>query len=70
MAFLLSPEELVELTGRKRADAQARELDHLGVPYGERSDGSIIVLRSVVEHLLGAEVARATIARPEPQLMP
>lgn len=68
--LILTPDELAELTGHKRADAQARELDHLGIPHSERRDGSIVVLRSVVEHLLGAEMARATIARPEPQLMP
>ena len=69
-ALVLSSDELVDLTGRKRADAQERELEHMGVPHCKRSDGSLVVLRSVVEQRLGAEVQRATMARPEPQLMP
>lgn len=67
--LLLSDDELVELTGRRRSDAQERELSHLGVPHGRRSDGSLVVLRSVVEHLLGAAASGATM-RAEPQVQP
>ena len=46
--MILTPDELEQLTGAKRSDAQARELEHLGVPYQKRRDGSIIVLRANV----------------------
>lgn len=63
----LSPAELREFTGKRRCDAQARVLDHMGVPYSTRPDGTLAVLRSVVERALGGA---GTIGRPEPQLMP
>ena len=44
----LRPEEIRELTGFIRADAQARELDHLGIPYKTRRDGSLIVMREAI----------------------
>jgi hypothetical protein len=46
----LTPAELMRLTGAKRSDAQARELEHLGIPYRKRRDGTIIVLQ---EHVNG-----------------
>jgi hypothetical protein len=46
---LLSATEIAELTGRDRPGWQARELDHLGIPYRRRSDGSLVVLRIHVE---------------------
>lgn len=49
MSLCLTLEELRELTGRKRSDAQARELVHLGIPFLKRSDGTLIVFRAHVE---------------------
>jgi hypothetical protein len=43
---ILTKDELRELTGRRRVALQARELDHLQIPYKRRSDGSIVVLRA------------------------
>lgn len=51
--FLTSP-ELQQLTGKQRAGAQRRVLDALGVRYGMRADGSLVVLQSAVEAALGA----------------
>jgi len=48
--MILTPPELEQLTGRKRTDAQARELRHMGIPFRCRSDGTIVVLRIHVEH--------------------
>jgi len=45
----LTPKELELLTGAKRADAQARELEHLGIPYKTRRDGTLVVLRVHVD---------------------
>jgi hypothetical protein len=58
--MLLTPAEVIELTGRVKYRAQARQLDHLGIVYRVRTDGSLIVLRSDVE---GRQAMR-----PEPRL--
>lgn len=47
---ILSAEELQQITGRtaraqKRYGSQAAELDHLGIPYLRRSDGTLIVFK-------------------------
>jgi hypothetical protein len=47
--FILTPEELKKLTGKMRYSAQARELNALGIPFRKRTNGSLVVLRSVVE---------------------
>ncbi len=64
----LSPDEIHELTGKRRSDAQARVLMHMGIPFSTRPDGSLAVLRSVAERALGGVPGR--IERPEPQLQP
>lgn len=46
----LTPAELEGLTRAKRSDAQARELRHLGIPFQQRRDGTIVVLKIHVEH--------------------
>ena len=51
--MILSPEELVELTQRERSKAQARALTYMGIEYRIRPDGSVVVLRSHVDALLG-----------------
>jgi hypothetical protein len=64
----LAPRELSELTGKRRGDAQARVLSHMGIPFTTRPDCTLAVLRAVVERALGG--MPGTIERPEPQLMP
>ena len=54
--FLLSPAEVAELTGRSRRDAQARALRGMGIDHRVRPDGTIAVLRSHAEKVLGGEV--------------
>lgn len=49
VSICLTNKEIQELTNRKYYAAQARELDHLGIPYKPRTDGSLIVLRVHVE---------------------
>ena len=44
----LTPEQIRELTGKIYPAAQKRELDRLGIPAKRRSDGSVLVLESVV----------------------
>lgn len=42
--MILTPGEVEALTKKERPGWQARELDHLGIPYRRRSDGSLLVL--------------------------
>jgi hypothetical protein len=42
---ILSPADLMLLTGRMRYTAQRRVLDALGVPYRVRPDGSVVVFQ-------------------------
>jgi hypothetical protein len=42
MGVLLTPDEIEELTGATRSDAQRAELNHLGIPYRARRNGTII----------------------------
>lgn len=61
----LTPAELQELTGKRRADAQRRALDRMGLRYAVRPDGRPTVLRSHVEEKLGTP---RPLAGREPRL--
>lgn len=65
MTVILTPDQLADLTGKRRSDAQRRELDYLRVPYKVRRDGSLIVLRRDVEP--GATIAQQQEHEPELQ---
>lgn len=68
MSLMLTRDELQSLTGRRRSDAQCRELVALGIPFKIRRDGSPAVLRVAAELALGG---RGTTPRePEPELLP
>lgn len=66
--MFLAAADLVELTERKRAAAQCRALEAMGVPYLPGADGHPRVLRSLVERLLGAGESRAMLPEPELEL--
>lgn len=69
--FTLTPDELQQLTGRKRCDAQRAALDRMQLRYGVRPDGSLAVLRAHVEQQLGGTATPGgTMAPREPQLRP
>ncbi|MHB1176518.1 MAG: DUF4224 domain-containing protein [Sulfuriferula sp.] len=57
--MILTSEELQQLTGRTRRDAQARVLRHMGIEHRVRPDGSIVVLRAHAEQVLGAGKTKA-----------
>jgi hypothetical protein len=65
----LDDDELREVTGKRRAPAQRRALDHLGIPYRQRPDGTLVVLRAAAEAVLAGPAAIATTSL-EPQLQP
>ena len=68
-SFVLTADELVDLTSCRRSDAQGRALAFMRIPYSTRRDGSIALLHSVAERALGAT---GTMAVPpqEPELQP
>jgi hypothetical protein len=59
--MFLSPDELRQLTGRRRSDAQARVLRFMGVDHKVRPDGSIAVLSEHVKKVLDSSVANANL---------
>ncbi len=53
--MILNPEQLELLTAKteraqKRYGSQAAELDHLGIPYVKRSDGTLIVFMRHIDN--------------------
>lgn len=66
--MILAPQELIELTGKKRTNAQRRQLDCLRVPYRVRLDGSLVVLARAAEIALGLNGQPQP--RREPSLQP
>lgn len=63
-SVILSPDELAALTGRQKAKAQARELDHMGIPYRRRRDGSLAVLRIHVDTVAPTAARQDEPAKP------
>lgn len=69
--MLLTAEEVRELTGMQRPSAQARALQSMGIECRRRPDGSVVVLRAVVDAVLGGGAIAPKIepTAPEPQLI-
>lgn len=63
VSLTLTPEEIVEITGYRRAHEQLTWFKGLGVPAKRRADGSVSVAR---EHYLRAGSSRtSTVTRVE-----
>lgn len=62
----LIAEEVCALSGRKRSDAHARVLRSMGIVFKSRGDGSLAVLRTHVEQVLGLPSCKAAPAETEP----
>lgn len=58
-ALFLTDEELQDLTRRERYSAQVRALRRMGIEHRIRPDGSVLVLRSHVDNLLGGTCREA-----------
>jgi hypothetical protein len=58
--MFLTNEEVVQLTGRKRHPAQVRALRGMGIEHRVRPDGSVAVLRALVDALFGLEKRQGT----------
>lgn len=66
--MFLTPDELIQLTGRKRSASQLKTLNAMGIEHKRRPDGSVVVLRSLVEKVLDSTLATAkiTVKKNEP----
>jgi hypothetical protein len=64
--MFLSDDELTSLTGAKRRDARVRALRAMGIEHRVRPDGTVIVLRSHVEQLLGGAPSNRVTPEREP----
>lgn len=53
-SMFLSPDELVELTGRRQRASQEAALRAMGIEHKVRADGRLVVSRRHVEQQLGA----------------
>jgi len=62
----LTPEELYELTHRKQKTSQRTALNQMGIEYKVRPDGSIAVLKSHIEKVMGGNVEVNQKRRTEP----
>lgn len=51
--MILTQDQLSELTGRRRHDAQAKVLRHMGIEFRQRPDGSLAVSKAHVDAVLG-----------------
>lgn len=64
LSIVLSPQDLVELTGREKPAFQRKQLEHLKIPFKARTDGTLIVHRAHVDLILGATVKIEGPAEP------
>jgi len=55
--MFLTKDELEELTNRVIPSAQHRMLQAMGIEHKRRPDGTVVVLKSHVEQVLGARAA-------------
>ena len=55
--MFLRADEIAALTNRQRSAAQVRALRTMGIEHRVRPDGTVAILRSHVEHLLGYSVS-------------
>jgi len=67
-AMFLTQDELAELTGKVRRDAQVRVLREMGYVFQLRTDGCPTVLKAYIEAMHGGNVVKIT--EREPQLRP
>lgn len=60
LSTFLDVDEIAQLTGRTRSDAQVRALRFMGIEHRVRPDGSVAVLRSHVQQVFGDTGAAPT----------
>ena len=66
--MFLTPDQVRELTGKQRASAQARVLRDMGIKHGCRPDGSLVVMTTAVDAVLGVGAASKLARKTGPNL--
>ncbi|HBP27892.1 MAG TPA: hypothetical protein DD666_00570 [Advenella kashmirensis] len=66
--ILLTDEEVIELTDRKKRESQRKVLNELSIPFRIRPDGSLVILRAAMEVALGHEEKNKRSASPKMRL--
>jgi len=66
LPLVLTPEELVALTGKRRYRAQSRALSRMGISHRLRPDGFPVVSRAHFEEIMGAESTARPATASEP----
>jgi hypothetical protein len=64
--MFLTQKQIAELTGKRQRRVQARVLNGMGIQYKTRADGSLAVLESHIEKVMGGSAQRAHEAKTEP----
>lgn len=65
--MFLTEQEIIDLTGRKRHNAQRSALNAMGITSKVRADGSLVVLSAHVhKELGGSETSQTTPKQAEP----
>lgn len=69
--MFLDADQLIELTRKKRSNAQATVLKQMGIEHRLRPDGTVVVSTAHVERVLGGEVfaKKAKVAEPNWDLL-
>ncbi len=65
-SMFLTDEEIISLTQKKRRATQRHVLNAIGITHKIRPDGSLVVLRSHVEKVLGGGGASLVSVEPDP----
>lgn len=64
--MILSDDQIEQITRRRRAAAQIKQLRALGIPYRLRTDGSIVVFEQDIAAQAGPRGKPAPALRPLP----
>lgn len=57
--MFLTQKQIAELTGRRQRSVQARVLNSMGIQYKTRADGTLAVLESHIEKVMGGGAHKA-----------
>ena len=63
--MFLTPEQLIQLTGRRTRPAQRRALNQMGIIHEVRPDGFPVVMQAHIEQKMGGAPARASTHEPD-----
>lgn len=65
-SMFLTEDEIASMTGKRRHNAQVKVLRTIGMEHKVRPDGSIVVLRTHAERILGERAPKSKIKVWEP----